>query len=62
MSDRFIVVNESLSAHCCFGYTIVDTSHGKESFGDYWKKTMCETFEEEEAIIICAALNEYQKR
>lgn len=56
--DRFIIIAESTSRHCCFEYTIVDTKEGKEAYGDYWKKTMCETFDRDEAIIICYALNE----
>lgn len=56
---RFIVVDRSLSAHCCFGYTIVDTHAGKEDYGDHYKRTMCECFEKEEAEIICQALNEH---
>lgn len=58
-SARYIIVNSSVSAHCCFGYTIIDTAAGKESYGDYWKRSMCETFEEEEAKIICDALNKH---
>lgn len=58
-SARYIIVDRSVSAHCCFGYTIIDTAAGKESYGDYWKRSMCETFEEEEAKIICDALNKH---
>jgi hypothetical protein len=53
---RFIIIKGSLSHHCCFDYTIVDTKEGKVE-GDYWKKSMCETFNREEAEIICNALN-----
>jgi hypothetical protein len=55
---RFIVVARSISGHCCFEYSIVDTKEGKETYGDYWKKVMCETFNKDEAIIICHALNQ----
>lgn len=55
--ERFIVVKGSLSSHCCFEYSIVDTLAGKEDYGDYWKLIMCECFEEKEANIICEALN-----
>jgi len=58
-SLRYIIIEESISSHCCFEYTIVDTSGGKESYGDYWKRKMCETFEKQEAIEICTALNNY---
>ncbi len=56
---RYIIIPESLSAHCCFEYTIVDTKAGKKDLGgtDYWNKSMCECFDEEEAVEICNALN-----
>lgn len=57
MGDRFIIVQGSCSAHCCFEYTVVDADAGKESYGDYWKKSMCECFDLEDAEIICNALN-----
>ena len=56
-NSRFIIVDRSVSAHCCFAYTIIDTHAGKEDYGDYWKRTMCECFEKEEAEMICTALN-----
>lgn len=59
-NDRFIILEESLSGHCCFEYTVVDT-HGDdkvcESSG-IKGKTMCECFEKENAEIICNALNQ----
>ena len=58
-SARYIIIEESTSAHCCFEYTIVDTKKGKKSYGDYWKRKMCETFEKQEAIEICTALNKH---
>ena len=58
-SARFIIIAESVSAHCCFNYSVLDTKQGKESFGNYWKKAMCETFDKEEAVLICYALNQY---
>ena len=58
-NDRYIIVDGSVSAHCCFEYTIVDTLEGKEDYGDYWKKSTCETFERAEAEIICDSLNKY---
>ncbi|MCP4055014.1 MAG: hypothetical protein GY739_18625 [Mesoflavibacter sp.] len=58
-SARYIIIEKSTSAHCCFEYTIVDTKEGKEIYGDYWKRTMCETFEKQEAIEICDALNKH---
>jgi hypothetical protein len=56
-SARYIIVDKSVSAHCCFECTIIDTAAGKEDYGDYWKRSMCETFDRAEAEIICDALN-----
>ena len=58
-SARYIIIEDSISGHCCFKYTIVDTKEGKETCGGYWKRKMCETFEKEEAIEICTALNKH---
>ena len=58
-NERYIIIDSSFSAHCCFGYSIIDTKAGKVHYGDYWKKSMCETFDIEEAEIICKALNSY---
>lgn len=58
-SARFIIVAESVSSHCCFEYSVIDTKEGKETYGDYWKKTMCETFDKDEAVMICYALNQH---
>lgn len=58
-SARFIIVAESVSAHCCFEYSVIDTKEGKKTYGDYWKKIMCETFDKDAAVMICYALNQY---
>ncbi len=58
-SARYIIVDESFSAHCCFTCTIIDTAAGKEDYGDYWKRSMCETFDRVKAEIICDALNKH---
>jgi hypothetical protein len=58
-SARFIIVAESVSGHCCFEYSVIDTKEGKKTYGDYWKKTMCETFDKDEAVMICYALNQH---
>lgn len=58
-SARYIIVDKSVSGHCCFEYTIIDTAAGKEDYGDYWKRSMCETFDRTEAEIICDALNKH---
>jgi hypothetical protein len=59
--ERYIIIEESISAHCCFGYSIVDTTEGFEICEDSWRRRMCETFEIKEAIEICDALNKYYK-
>ena len=56
-NKRYIVVEGSLSKHCCFEFTVVDTHAGKEDYGDYWKRAMCETFAKDSADEICNALN-----
>jgi hypothetical protein len=58
---RYKVVEESLSAHCCFSYTVVDTANPNAGLEDSKHKhaTICECFEEEDAILVCSALNAY---
>jgi hypothetical protein len=58
-SARFIIIACSVSSHCCFEYSVIDTKEGKDSYGNYWNKTMCETFDKEEAVMICYALNQH---
>ena len=58
-SARYIIIDKSVSAHCCFECTIIDTAAGKEDYRDYWKRSMCETFDRAEAEIICDALNKH---
>ena len=60
-SARYIIIDSSVSAHCCFECTIIDTAAGKEDYGDYWKRSMCETFDRAEAEIICDALNKHDQ-
>lgn len=52
---RYKVIEGSVSAHCCFLYTVSDTTIKGEWPGD---STICETFEEEWAIAIAEAMNE----
>jgi hypothetical protein len=56
------VVAESQSVHCCFSHTVVDTTkpvmiNGEHFNGQY--ESVCECFKEEDAILVCAALNAY---
>jgi hypothetical protein len=53
---QFIIIEESLSGHCCFEYTIVDTQQGKVESGG-WKGRVCECVEKDYAEMICKALN-----
>lgn len=57
---RFLIIEESLSAHCCFGYTVIDITVGTWGYEDYmyWNSSICETFNKEEAVMICYALNQ----
>lgn len=59
-NTRYIVIEDSVSKHCCFEYSIIDTAAGKEDYGDYkpWKRSMCETFNKTDAEIICESLNQ----
>lgn len=60
--SRFFIVKESISAHCCFGYTVCDRTKPVLIHGKHYKEryeTVCECFEEEEAILVCVALNAY---
>ncbi|WP_156912302.1 hypothetical protein [Roseibium algicola] len=67
MADRYQVRNCSVSAHCCFEATVVDT-HIPELNGDgkhmdlghdYGPeyRSICETFSVEDAEIVASALN-----
>lgn len=60
MADRYKIVDESQSVHCCFRKTVVDTTrpvmiHGEHYDGKY--EPMCECIDEEAAPVICDALN-----
>lgn len=57
-SARYIIIQGSISGHCYFDYTIVDTKEGKDTCGD-WENLICETFDKEDAIKICTALNKH---
>lgn len=61
-TERFKIINESVSYHCCFEYTIVDiqgtndSDYKIEKYG-YDFSTVCECFDLESAEQICSALN-----
>jgi hypothetical protein len=61
-APRYKVVAGSQSGHCCFDYTVVDTTrpyliHGAQYEGRF--EAVCETFDQAEADLVCAALNAY---
>lgn len=57
---RYKIVEGSQSAHCCFEYTIVDTTRpfmvaDKQYKGQF--EPVCECLWEDDAKLICNALN-----
>jgi hypothetical protein len=52
--NRYIIVPESQSRHCCFGYTVVDTTLPK--MGELFEP-LCECWAEADAQLIVDALN-----
>lgn len=67
-SKRYIYIPASTSAHCCFECTVVDTTipvvfsdgHYLRRDGYYDFEPVCECFDEENAILICDALNKIE--
>jgi hypothetical protein len=58
MSDRFIVIPRSESAHCCFSATVVDTTRPSGFYnGEQHYEHVCECFDPADAEKIAAALN-----
>ena len=57
MSDqRYRVLDESRSGHCCFDFTVVDT-HTPHPYYLHLFDAVCECFEREQAERVAAALN-----
>ena len=54
--DRFIILNDSNSGHCCFEYSILDTEKIDEAWPEKYE-SICETFDIHSAKTICNALN-----
>lgn len=48
MSERYVVKEGSVTLHCCFESTVVDTTNDKP---------LCECLDEGDAKLICDALN-----
>lgn len=60
MSARFVVVDGSQSAHCCFGFTVVDTTKPVMIGANHYEgqfEPICETFERADAEMITDHLN-----
>lgn len=65
MMERYQVYPDSVSAHCCFEATVVDTlkpqmiggTHYKDSRGELQYEGVCECINAEDARLVCKALN-----
>ena len=55
-SQRFIVVDGSVSGHCCFSCSVIDTSIEKDLLEG--KHVVCECYEESSAKAIANAMNQ----
>jgi hypothetical protein len=56
MNERYRVIEGSQSGHCCFDYTVVDTTKKHQYFKDQFVQ-VCEAFDKESADLIAKALN-----
>ena len=64
--DRYIILNSSKSAHCCFTHTVMDSTK-PDMIGDSDEQhegpegkhfeTVCECFSREDAELVCSAMN-----
>lgn len=55
---RYVIFEDSLTGHCCFEYSIVDTTQGDNVDVRFHKGlNIAEVFYEDKAIEICKALN-----
>jgi len=62
---RYAIVEGSQTGHCCFNYTVVDTAKPSLVNGEHYKGQfveVCECFDEEDAKLICDALNAHEAR
>jgi hypothetical protein len=60
-TGKWIVLDRSLSGHCCFDGTVVEASSldpGSKPDRPYYRNAICESFEVEQAQQIADALNE----
>jgi hypothetical protein len=59
-NERYRLVSGSQSDHCCFAWTVVDTTLPRMIQGEHYNgqfEPLCECVEEEDAKLIVAALN-----
>ncbi len=62
MLDKYKMIEGSSSAHCCFAFTVLNLTkpleyQGSDDVIDY--EIVCECFTEEDADLVCKALNSY---
>jgi hypothetical protein len=68
MSDRYRIIHQSVSSHCCFEASVVDSQRSdfgtqEEPYQSYVKlygfdfAQVCESFSLADAALICHALN-----
>ncbi len=56
--ERYKVIEGSQSCHCCFEWTVVDTSRSME-YTESGYPAVCECFDRADAEEICIALNAF---
>lgn len=59
---RYKVIEGSETGHCCFEYTVIDTTKERGVLDDEDDDLVCECFEKEHADKICNALNELESK
>ena len=56
MNSRYKVISKSVSGHCCFEYSVMDTAREGDA------PPLCETYEEEDALLIADKLNAHSNK
>jgi hypothetical protein len=54
---RYQVIEGSVSSHCCFTHTVVDTTKPYKLGHSEFFESICECFTEADATLVCNALN-----
>ena len=57
-SDKYYVINKSQSGHCCFEYSVMESSADVDSS---FNNAYCECFDRKSADAIVRALNSMEK-